>query len=243
MKRMPKFLSKLPLVFLLCLIFVLILFFYQVIINNRRPIQDKVFKGIAWFNFEDTSSLKGWEERIFKGKVTYTLKRDSQGGYLDALSQDAASGLVHWIKFNPSKFPMIKWKWKVVKFPQGKETNLGDSWWFEKDDYAARFYIIFPRFPLTRYRCLEYVWDKKLAVGSVLTNPNFNNLKIIVTESGEANLGKWVTVERNIIEDYRLLFGGKPGQVGAIAIMTDSENTKSTAQAQYNDIEVGYEKQ
>ena len=118
-----------------------------------------------------------------------------------------------------------------------------DNWWIEKDDYAARFYIIFPSFPFFRFKCLEYIWDKDLAEGTVLTNPNFKNLRIIVAESGENNLGEWVKEERNVHKDFRDLFGAEPGNAGAIAIMTDSDNTASLAQTQYNDIEVGYAKQ
>jgi hypothetical protein len=137
---------------------------------------------------------------------------------------------------------MVGWKWKVTKFPERQPGVYEDSGWVEKDDYAARFYIIFPRFPFFRLQCLEYVWDAKLPIGTISTNPNFKNLKIIVAESGENNLGKWVTVERNIYEDFKKLFGKNPGNAGAIAIMTDADNTASTAEAQYNDIEVGYEK-
>jgi hypothetical protein len=64
----------------------------------------------------------------------------------------------------------------------------------------------------------------------------------MVLEAGEENLGKWVYVERNIVEDFKKAFGRNPGKVGAIAIMTDADNTLSTAEAQYDEVKVGYEK-
>jgi hypothetical protein len=205
--------------------------------------QDKIFRGVAWFRFDRKNALDGWEEKIFKGKVLYSVKTDGTGHYLDAYSKNAASGILRWLKFNPRKAPMVSWKWKVIKFPDKKKGVYEDNWWIEKDDYAARFYIIFPKFPFFRFKCLEYIWDKNLPKGAVLTNPNFNNLKIIVAESGGENMEKWVTEERNVYEDYRKLFRAEPGNVGAIAIMTDSENTASSAETHYNDIEVGYAKQ
>ena len=207
----------------------------------KRPAQDKVLRGVAWFRFNQKNSLKGWEEKIFKGRVIYSVKTDG-GGYLNAYSKNSASGIMYWLKFNPRTNPMVSWKWKVVKFPDRKKGTNQDSNWLEKDDYAARFYIIFPRFPFFRLQCLEYVWDRDLPAGTVLTNPNFKNLKIVVAESGDKNLGNWVTVERNIYEDFKQYFGTSPGTAGAIAIMTNSDNSESTAEAQYNDIEVGYEK-
>lgn len=208
----------------------------------QKPLPDKVFKGAAWFRFTKEQDLEGWEEKVFKGRVLYKVLPDKNGGYLEAYSDNAASGLLYWLSFDPKEQPMVSWKWRVLKFPdkKGGASQAGD--WIEKDDYAARFYVIFPRFPFTRVQCLEYVWDKELPEGTVIKNPLFSNLKIIVLESGERNLGKWVSEERNIYEDFRMLFGSKPGKAGAIALMTDSDNTASTAEAQYDEIRVGYEK-
>jgi len=64
---------------------------------------------------------------------------------------------------------------------------------------------------------------------------------LIVAESGHNNLGQWVFEKRNIVEDYRKAFGKKRvPRVGAIALMTDADNTLSTAEAFYKDIKVGY---
>ena len=229
-------------IILLCVFIALIAFSPWVRFYGKGVPQDKALRGIAWFNFGQKNALVGWEEKIFKGRVIYSIKPDRIGRVLDAYSSNAASGLLYWLNFNPSIQPMVSWKWKVLKFPDRKKGASEGSWWLEKDDYAARFYVIFPRFPIFRLQCLEYVWDKNLPKGAVLTNPNFTNLKIIVVESGEENLGRWVYVERNIYEDFKKYFGKSPGNVGAIAIMTDSDNTASVAQAQYNDIEVGYAK-
>jgi hypothetical protein len=208
----------------------------------KKIAQHKVFRGIAWFRFDQQNALSGWEEKVFKGKVSYRVEADKNDTYLEAYSRNAASGIVRWLKFNPIKYPYVSWRWKVLQFPGKKKGSYQDNWWIEKDDYAARFYIIFPRFPFFRYQCLEYVWDEFLPKGTVLTNPSYSGLKIIVAESGRENLGKWVDIERNLNEDFKKYFGGTPGNVGAIAIMTDADNTTSTAEAQYNDIEVGYEK-
>jgi len=137
---------------------------------------------------------------------------------------------------------MVSWKWKVVKFPESKQISQQEGGWLERDDYAARFYVIFPRFPFFRMKCLEYVWDEDLPKGTLVMNPHLKNLKVIVAESGDKNLGKWVLVERNIYEDYKKYFGTNPGNAGAIAFMTDSDTTLSTAEAQYDEIKVGYGK-
>jgi hypothetical protein len=193
-----------------------------------------------WFSFDRKDALTEWQEKIFKGRVLYSVKVERTGGYLTAYSKNSASGIFYEIRFNPKKQPLVSWKWKVIKFPERQEGQYGTSKWIEKDDYATRFYVIFPSFIFTRTKSLEYVWDKFLPEGTIMTSPYYKNIKIIVAESGEKNLGKWVYEKRNIYEDFKMVFGREPGNVGAIAIMTDTDNTISTAEADYDEIKVGY---
>ena len=67
---------------------------------------------------------------------------------------------------------MVSWRWKVLKFPQktaasGTVSDEKESW-IERDDYAARVYVIFPHFNFRKIKCLEYVWDKDLSSSEVL---------------------------------------------------------------------------
>jgi hypothetical protein len=47
-----------------------------------------------------------------------------------------------------------------------------------------------------------------------------------------------VSEEVNVYEDYKRLFDGEPGEVQAIAIMSDSNDTESKAVAHYDDIRI-----
>jgi len=128
----------------------------------------------------------------------------------------------------------------VTKFPD-KNTATVKGGWIERDDYAARVYVIFPSWNFMATRSLEYIWDEKLPEGTIITSPYFGNIKLIVAESTTKNLNKWVPEKRNIYEDYKKAFGRFPASnVGAIALMTDTDNTLSTAEAAYKDIKVGY---
>ncbi len=137
---------------------------------------------------------------------------------------------------------MVRWKWKVIKFPAKIAGVSAGSGWLEKEDYAARFYIIFPKFPFFRLQCLEYIWSENLPLNTVITNQSFGNLKLIVAESGTKKIGQWISVERNVYEDFKRAFGSEPSEAGAIAIMTNANNSDSSAEAQYDEIEVGYAK-
>lgn len=196
-----------------------------------------------WFLFDMKSSLKEWEEKVFKNKVLYTVEAGKEGGYLLAKSNEACSGLFYRISFSPKELPMISWEWKVVKFPEKGLPVDGDKekGWIERDDYAARVYVIFPSFNFRKTKCIEYIWDRDMPEGTAMTSPYFKNIKLIVVESGNMNKDNWVPEKRNIYEDYKKVFGRPPSsKVGAVAIMTDTDNTLSTAEALYKDIKVGY---
>ena len=131
----------------------------------------------------------------------------------------------------------------MTQFPEKEITSpkpVGGGW-LERDDYAARVYVIFPHWNFMKIRSIEYIWDRDLPVGTILTSPYSGNIKLIVAESGTSQKGQWVFEKRNIYEDYKSVFGRVSSlQVGAVALMTDSDNTLSTAEALYKDIKVGY---
>ncbi len=208
--------------------------------NEKKRWQGMSF--VKLFSFNKENALNEWREKIFKGRVLYVVKPREGNGFLLAKSEQSASGIFYKINFDPRKAPLISWKWQVSQFPD-KRRIASSRGWIERDDYAARVYIIFPSFYFMNTKCLEYVWDEDLPKGKILTSPYFKNIKLIVAESGRDNLGKWVFVERNIPEDFKTAFG-RPlkERVGAIAIMTDADNTASSAQAGYSEIKVGYEK-
>ena len=90
---------------------------------------------------------------------------------------------------------------------------------------------------------IKYVWSSTLPVGTVV-NTNRTSMGVtlfegryVVVASGPGELKKWVTFKRNIAEDYRELFGSAPRfSPSMIAILTDSNDTKSVAAADYDNI-------
>lgn len=197
-----------------------------------------------WFPFNSGDALKDWQEKVFRGRVLYTVEDGGkEGGYLAAVSQEACSGLFYKVKFDAEELPLISWDWKVSRFPEKKGAKTDEEGWLEKDDFAARVYVIFSGWNFLATKSLEYIWDETLPAGTVMSSPSIDNIKLIVVESGRKNLNNWVAVERNIFEDYKKAFGEKPPrEVSAVALMTDSDNTLSTAEAYYRNMRVGYKR-
>jgi hypothetical protein len=81
---------------------------------------------------------------------------------------------------------------------------------------------------------LDYIWDNRLPPGTTLDNAYTGRAKMIVVRCGAADVGRWVTETRNVLHDYRRLFGGDPPPVAGVAVMTDTDDTGERAVAWYD---------
>tara|TARA_R100000750_G_C2333617_1_gene91199 strand:+ start:67 stop:366 length:300 start_codon:yes stop_codon:yes gene_type:complete len=94
--------------------------------------------------------------------------------------------------------------------------------------------VLFKKVPKT----IRYTWSSTLPVGTELSK-FYGNQKIIVIGTGNNNQGEWQTFERNIVEDYKRLFGDDPpNKPLALLILSDGNNTKSMVKADYDDFKL-----
>lgn len=174
-----------------------------------------------------------WQSKEFKGQTRYVITDQEGERVLSAQSDGAASALVFNKEYSLSDYPVLSWRWKVKNI-----LDKGDARIKGGDDYAARLYVVFPHwfFPMTR--SVNYIWANKLPKGSTLPSLYAANSVMVAVQSGPENIGRWVTERRNVREDFRRIFGEEPPAVGAIVIMTDTDNTGETALAWYDDVRI-----
>ena len=86
------------------------------------------------------------------------------------------------------------------------------------------------------YATLMYVWCNQRAPGEVIVNPRTSRIRKVVVESGRAQLGRWLDYERDVRADYERAFGEPPGALRGVALMTDSDNTRSVTRAWYGPV-------
>ena len=185
------------------------------------------------FTFNEDRALDKWRKVVLNGEVNYELAKSGDEGYVHATSEKTCSALYYRIGFKLQKYPLLKWKWRILQFPD-KSNVLTEE---ERDDYAARVYMIFPFLSFSSSKFLEYVWSEHIPVGTIIDSPSGKNVKIIVVRSGGTPNGEWLIETRNVYEDYLKAFGGKkPRRVGAIAIMCDADSTKTSAASSFDDI-------
>ena len=86
------------------------------------------------------------------------------------------------------------------------------------------------------YATLMYVWSNHRPADSIIVNPRTDRVRKLVVESGPGHLMQWRRYERDVRADFEKAFGEAPGALVGVAIMTDSDNTRSNVRAWYGDI-------
>jgi Protein of unknown function (DUF3047) len=193
----------------------------------------------------------GWGLSSGKRPTEYRLVRGEPGTVLEARAERAATGLYRRIRVDPHQQPLLEWSWRVDRLIPGANLGVG-----AREDSAARLVVSFhgdPRRldfqqrtmlrlakafagePLP-YAMLIYVWSNAIPVETALPSPQIDRIRMIVVESGGANLGRWRQYRRNVVQDYRRVFGEEPGDIVAVGVLTDSDNTQQSARALYGDI-------
>ena len=189
-----------------------------------------------WFRQSEgkTGIPDGWKGQSW-GSPKYDFRIQTQDGrkVLHLKSEGDSSAIAKEVKVDVKTWPILQWSWQAVKLPRG-----GDARKSATDDEAAQIYVLFPRFPsAVRSRIISYIWDTAAPAGSVFKSEKTGLVTYIVVRSGPADLGKWLTESRNVLEDYRKIYGETPAEdVGGISILIDSNDTRSSAESYFSEI-------
>lgn len=137
------------------------------------------------------------------------------------------NGALNW---NLDKRPILQWKWRARDLPKGGNEKKGST-----NDTGGALYVTFGTDWLGRPKSIKYTYSSTLSVG---TTVDYGPLKVLVVASGaEQGTRKWIRHERNVIEDYRELFGDAPDKTpSGIAIWSDSDTLNETATIDFDDI-------
>ena len=195
----------------------------------------------------------GWKPLTFKKipkHTSYEVVKDGDVTVVKAVSEASASGLTKPVVIDPKEYPIVRWRWKIDHVLQRSDVALKEG-----DDFPARLYITFEYDPdkvsfgkKLKFKAgqalfgdipiaaLNYIWDTKAPVGSIVENAYTDFARMVIVESGTQKVGMWIDEERNIYEDYKKAFGEEPPMINGVAIMSDTDNTKERATAYYGDI-------
>jgi Protein of unknown function (DUF3047) len=201
--------------------------------------------------------VAGWESVLLPGKQATRYTWDVVDGQA-AWRADADRSASMWRKrlsLPATSLRQIEFTWRVDQLiPEAIVADAG------QDDAPARILVAFDGdhaklslrnrmlFDLADtltgerppYATLMYVWaDAKSAPETVLISQRSDRIRKIVVDTGSQHLGHWRRHRRDLVADFQRAFGEPPGDVIGVALMTDSDNTGSAAQAWYGDIRFG----
>jgi len=194
--------------------------------------------------------VPSWEHYRLPGKqeTQYDFVRTDGRVALHASSSGSASMFRTAMAVPGDSLGQFQFSWKVSSLITGADVGVRES-----DDAPARIVLAFDgdrsRFTVREaamselaraitgeempYATLMYVWCNQRPVGTVIVHPRSSRVRAIVVESGTGQLGKWTAYTRDIQADFKHAFGEAPKKLTGVALMTDSDNTRTQAQAWY----------
>lgn len=191
-----------------------------------------------WYN-RDGDRLPAEYEENYRKEYKYWVEKERGNKFLRYSGTEAKHlnfPLLDKKELNIYDTPLLRWKWRIHEVPAGGNEDHDD-----RNDVAASIYVVFDmgRVMFRKVpKSIRYTWSSSLPVGREMSK-FFGNQKVVVVGSGEDGLGTWKTFERNIVEDYKRLFGDNPPKTPmAILILSDADNTQSNSKADYDDIEL-----
>jgi hypothetical protein len=207
-------------------IFLLISFISFVFSNT--VIAEKVI--VFDFTEEEFKILKVGKK--YKGETTWTLGSNQNGNFIKAEAEGKGSGLGKEVLIDLLKTPFINITWKVEKDLSGIIENSKKG-----HDYAARVFVV-KKTGTTALsnRAVNYVFSSNNEVGKKWPSPYTKKSIDYVLSSTIDSSNVWVTVKANVKEDFMKLHGIEVLDISAVAIMTDTDNSKLKAISYYQNI-------
>jgi len=172
----------------------------------------------------------GWEVRKDDGKEVYRVQEESRRHFLRAVSKglgiQAGRETEQW---NLATHPVLAWSWRPREFPRGadeRESNTNDS--------ALAVYMAVPHSKIRGPKAVKYIWSEKVPVGTRLSS-NSGLTQVRVLRSGPPkSRDAWVEERVNVRDEWKAAFKeSDTPKPGGIAVLTDGDDTKSTAAGDY----------
>ncbi len=174
-----------------------------------------------------TQALAEWNKPVHFGTSIWEVVDDAETQAIKLRTESSSFALEKSITVDLKQTPYLEWEWKVTVPPAGGNFASPDT-----DDQAAQLLVVFPKTFFERRKVISYIWDPTAPHGTIGTaaGPIYLNVKAIVVESGAGQIGHWLIEKRNIVEDYRALFGEMPERAVAIRMQINSQHTQSVAE-------------
>jgi hypothetical protein len=227
----------------------------DLVVRTLERERSDVVEAAGFSRLQPGASPEPWEAwLIVRGNkpTRYDIAQVDGVVALAAEGVEGGSGMWRKIRVDPRHNPLLEWRWRVPQ-PDPRSPPLtvtarasplarlsvgfhGDV---EKLDVEDRVKLRMAKALTVNglpYASLLYVWMLNVPVDTVLHSPHTERVRLIVAESGAQRAGQWISVRRNVAEDFRRAFGEEPGDIVAVGLMTDHGDDGSRRRTFYGDI-------
>jgi len=172
-----------------------------------------------------------WKPRKESGRSVYSLREEGGRRFLRGIARRIGIQAGREVAWNLEAYPILAWSWRPIEFPANSDERKSGT-----NDSAVSVYAVFSTSPVS-VKSVKYVWSRVVPAGTHLTSSAGNTQVRILRSSAQA--GQWADEQVNVREDYQKYFGGSEvPKPGGIAVLTDSDDTKSSAQGDYANFRV-----
>ena len=188
----------------------------------------KVFE----FTKEEYETLKVRKIRGADNKTEYSIGKNENGNFLKAIANNSGSGLGKEIIIDLNKTPYLNITWKVEKDLNGINERSKKG-----HDYAARVFVVKKTgaTPLSN-RAMNYVFSSNEEVGVYHPSPYTKKSIDYVLATTKDHLNEWVSVKTNVKEHFKKFHNLDLDEINGLAIMADTDNSKLSSVAYFQDI-------
>ena len=172
-----------------------------------------------------------WKPRKDSGRPVYSIREENGRRFLRAIARRIGIQAGREVAWNLETYPILAWSWRPIEFPTNSDERKSGA-----NDSAVSVYAVFPSSAIS-VKSVKYVWSRVVPAGTHLTSSAGSTQVRVLRSSPQA--GKWADEQVNVREDYQKYFGGSEvPKPGGIAVLTDSDDTKSSAQGDYANFRV-----
>lgn len=209
---------------------------------------------VGRFQLAEAVPMAPWKLEQFDKKIAATQYRIRDWDGLVAVEASAKKSmavLVRPLQVDLDATPFLCWRWRVDATIAGADITSKAG-----DDYAARVYLMYrmadsdlgfaTRTQLALARALRgeqvpdaainYVWDNRSPVGTLVPNAYTERAMMWVLRSGDAEAGRWVSERRDVRADFVRAFKHQPRLLYALALASDTDNTGGSATAGFAEL-------
>jgi hypothetical protein len=171
-----------------------------------------------------------WKPRKDEGREIYRVQEEKGQRFLRGEAKgtgiQAALQTPNW---DLEKYPILTWSWRPREFPKNSDERNSST-----NDSVLAVYVAVPYSNIRGPKAVKYVWSEKVPAGTQMES-NGGLTQVRVLRSGApAARDTWVEERVNALQDWKTEFKeSKMPKVGGIAVLTDSDDTKSTAIGDY----------